>query len=240
MEKEEILERLSMFNGITLDEQTHTYYKDNKIYTSVSHKIKNFIEDFDTNTIAERTAIKRGVEKQDLIDLWEAERDYSNWLGDFIHKWIEDYYNKVYRELPNDPHLINRINKFNNMFASHLHKLTPIAFEKIVYLEDKKIAGTIDSLFLFKGKLYMIDWKTNKRIKTDGDLHYKMMLPPFGHQKENELNKYSLQQSMYSIMLERVGLKIEKKLICYLGKTESKFLVCKDYESLLKKQIKTF
>ena len=240
MEKEEVLEKLSKFSDIRLDEKTHTYYKGNQIYTSVSHINKRFIQDFDTDTITERTAIKRGVEKQDLIDLWEAEKNYSNWLGHFIHKWIEDYYNKIYRELPNDPHLINRINKFNNMFASHLHKLTPIAFEKIVYLEDKKIAGTIDSLFLFKGKLYMIDWKTNKKIKTDNDNHFNMLLPPFENEKENELNKYSLQQSMYSIMLERVGLKVEKKLICYLGETESKFLVCKDYENLLKEQIKTF
>lgn len=230
-----VLQRLEKINDFNLriEHDTHTYYSNDQKFSSVSNFIKNFIVPFDTETIAERTAIKRGVKKEDLILDWERERDYSNWLGHQVHTWIENYYNKIIQELPTDLDVIDRINKFNIFYAKYLHKLTPIGIEKIVCLPEFKIAGTIDSLFWYDGKVYIIDWKTNKRIKTDKDRSFQNLLYPFEEYPENELNKYSLQQSMYALMLREVGIKVEAKLIFYIGKTETKIYKCKPFEEKL-------
>lgn len=95
------------------------------------------------------------------------------------------------------------------------------------------LAGTIDKLFLYDGKLIIGDWKTNKEIKTDNDWCFNKLLSPFDNIKENELNKYSLQLSIYAILLEEVGLEVSDFFICHIppNDLECEVYKCKDFRA---------
>jgi hypothetical protein len=131
--------------------------------------------------------------------------------------WIENYYNKVIQELPTNLDIIDRINKFNNIYATHLHKLEYIKAEQRIFSKDKLIAGMIDTLFLYKGQVFIVDWKTNLKWTDDSNTTYKKLLYPFSKYWENQHNEYSIQQSLYALILEEIGIKVKKMYLCYIG-----------------------
>ena len=54
----------------------------------------------------------------------------------------------------------------------------------------------IDALFLYRGKIYIIDYKTNKLFTTDDNIKYpEKLLYPFSHLNKTHLNEYSIQDS---------------------------------------------
>jgi hypothetical protein len=76
----------------------------------------------------------------------------------------------------------------------------------------------IDSIFLFKGKIYILDWKTNKLFTTDENLKFKeKMLPPFENYFKTHLNEYSIQISMYALILEEWGFEIGGGYLVHIG-----------------------
>ena len=95
--------------------------------------------------------------------------------------------------------------------------------ELIMYDEELGLAGTID-LAVFSGKkVTLIDWKTNKKISKDcyGKKGYKVLKD----MDASNINKYSLQLTMYAYMLERKGWEIDKLILVHL--MEDKY---KEYE----------
>jgi ATP-dependent exoDNAse (exonuclease V) beta subunit len=75
---------------------------------------------------------------------------------------------------------------------THLHKLTPIKFEQRIFSKKYQIAGMIDSLFLYKDKLVMVDYKTNKKFTLSSDYN-KKLLRPFEEYDKCHLTEYSIQ-----------------------------------------------
>ncbi len=71
-------------------------------------------------------------------------------------------------------------------------------------------------LFLYRGKIYIIDYKTNKKFTTDKDLVYKeYLLHPFNKYYKTHLNEYSIQVSMYALILREWGIDVGGD-ICYI------------------------
>ena len=217
--KEEILKQLEVFNdpNFIFKEEEHEYEMFGEKFTSVTRFIEQFHEKFDSDYWSKRKADKEGVEQQVILDRWQDINDHSNMIGTFTHNWIEDYFNKKYRELPTDPLLIDRINKFNLIYSKELHKLEPVKFEVKIFSKIWKIAGTIDALFLYKDKLYIIDYKTNKKFTTDKDVKFKKyLLKPFEKYYETHLNEYSIQLSLYSLILEQYEINVNGMYLVYI------------------------
>jgi len=107
------------------------------------------------------------------------------------------------------------------IFAKHLHKLEPLKFEVRVFSKKWKIAGMIDSLFIHRGKIFILDWKTNKNFTTDENLKYKeKLLAPFEDFYKSHLSEYSIQLSFYALILEEWGFDVGGAYLVHIGPGE--------------------
>lgn len=217
----EIRDRLTCFkdSNFKFEPQWHRYTYGGKKYTSVTTFLKNFHKPFDQDYWSKKKSDDYGVPQEWLLEEWKEKNDRANEVGTSTHNWIEGYFNQIYQPLPTDLDVIDRINKFNRIFATHLYKLQPIQFELRIFSKKYPIAGTIDSLFLYKGKLFIMDWKTNSDFRHDDHPkgRYEKLLEPFGDFYKNHLNEYSIQVSLYALILEEWGFDIRGGYLVHFG-----------------------
>jgi ATP-dependent exoDNAse (exonuclease V) beta subunit len=195
----------------------HKYTYNDRPYISATQFLSNFHEKFDSDYWSKKKAHELGISQEEILASWQEKNDYANNLGTKTHEWIENYFNGLYQPLPTDLDLIHRINKFNLIFAKQLYKLKPLKFELKVFSKKYPIAGTIDSIFVYKNKLYILDWKTNTRFETDETKRFKKLLYPFNKYWENHLNEYSIQISLYSMILKEWGFNVSAGYLCHIG-----------------------
>ena len=217
MTKSEFLEKLEYYSDdkFSFNEQQHKYKYKGEEFISVTTFLSKFHKPFDFNYWVKKKAEEDGVTVQEKKEEWRKINERSNYIGSYTHDWIENYFKGIYQPLPVDSDVINRINKFNNIFGEKLSKLTPLKFEQKIFSEKLKIAGMIDSLFIYKGNVIMLDWKTNKKFDYEGGYYY--LLHPFDTLYQNHLNEYSIQLSLYSLILEEIGIDVRAMYLCYIG-----------------------
>ena len=216
---ETILTKLKKYdddNNFKFDEPSHTYTYGDATYTSVTTYLDKFHKPFDTEFHSKKTAKKLGIPQEEVLKLWKDKGDVSCDMGTEVHLWIENYYNKVLQEIPTNLESVKRINMFNILYVEKLHKLELIKCEQRIYSKKLKIAGMIDTLFLYKGNIIMLDWKTNGKMTSDVDCTYNKLLYPFNQYWENSLNKYSIQQSLYALILKEIGIEVKAMYLGYL------------------------
>jgi ATP-dependent exoDNAse (exonuclease V) beta subunit len=238
--KDEILKKLDCFIDplFKFDPKLHRYTYDDEVLQSVTKTVEKFHKPFDTEAVAKRTSEKTGVDAEILKKEWAETNRYANVVGTATHEWIEDYFNGNWKSLPTNPDIIHRINKFNKIFCSHLHKLTPVKFETRIFSKKWKLAGTIDALFLKDDKLYILDYKTNKDFKDDEhkDGKWEKLLDPFGDFYKNHHNEYSIQLCLYAAILEQWGIDIAGAYLVYIGPgdDDARLIKVKDMRPIIK------
>lgn len=214
------------------NEATHTYtYVDPKsgmqvqTFSSVTGFISQFKEKFDSKTIASRVAKKRGVSPSAILEEWKGISDTAMDLGTDVHKWIEDYYNGTNPAEPTHPGVLSRVNFFRQIHAERLYKLAPVKQEFRLFSRKWGLAGTMDALFRLGHDYYVGDWKTNKKFTTDDDSakdkYAKKLLYPFEDLWDNSVNGYSIQLSMYRLLLqEEANFRTEGAFLVWIGPNE--------------------
>jgi ATP-dependent exoDNAse (exonuclease V) beta subunit len=197
----------------------HRYTYEGEPFISVTRFIQQFHKPFEQDYWSKKKAEQAGVPQDWILAEWKKLNDYANEVGTDTHQWIEDYFNQIWKPLPNNLDVIHRINKFNKIYAKQLHKLEPLKFEVRVFSPKWKIAGMIDSLFVYRGKIYILDWKTNKDFTDDNHPKgtYEKLLAPFQDHFKNHLNEYSIQLSLYSLILEEWGFQVGGAYIVHIG-----------------------
>ena len=222
------------------DPKNHQYNYNGTLYTSVTQFISQFHKKFDQEFWSKEKAEERGISQQEILNEWKEKNDYANLVGSETHQWIEDYFNGIYRQLPTNIDIINRINKFNISYAKDLQKLTPIKFELKIFSKKYPIAGTIDSLFLYKDKLIIFDYKTNGKFTNDDhkDGKWEKLLEPFDDIFKNHLNEYSIQVSLYSLILEEWGFDIKASYLLHIGPNEEDAKIYKAHD--FKDKLRTY
>jgi len=222
--KDLLLDKLECFNDIDFkfDPRLHKYTYLGQEFTSVTKFIQRFHKPFEQDYWSKKKAEEAGVPQDWILNEWKKLNDYANEVGTETHEWIEDYFNQVWKPLPSNPDVIHRINKFNKIFAKHLHKLEPLKFEVRVFSKKWKIAGMIDSLFIYKGKIFILDWKTNKMFTHDEHPKgkYEKLLEPFQDHYKNHLSEYSIQLSFYALILEEWGFDVGGAYLVHIGPDE--------------------
>ena len=183
------------------DPVKHKYTYEGDQFISVTQFIQRFHKKFDSDFWSQKKAEERGITKEEVLNEWKVLNDRANFIGTSTHNWIENYFNRIYQELPTDLDVIDRINKFNRIYATHLHKLTPLKFEQRVFSKKWKIAGMVDALFIYNDSLFIFDYKTNKEFTTENSYKEKL-LEPFNEYDKCHLTEYSIQLSLYSLILE--------------------------------------
>jgi ATP-dependent exoDNAse (exonuclease V) beta subunit len=240
--KSNILDKLECFNDpeFKFDPSKHRYTYLNDEFISVTRFIQQFHKPFEQEFWSKRKAEEAGVPQDWILNEWKKLNDYANEVGTDTHNWIEDYFNGIWKPLPTNLDVINRINKFNIIYANHLYKLEPLKFEVRVFSKKWKIAGMIDALFLYRGRIFIIDYKTNKFFSTDDNIKYpEKLLHPFSEYNKTHLNEYSIQISLYALILREWGFDVAGGYLIHIGPGEepAKMYKCVDMINILEEYL---
>jgi ATP-dependent exoDNAse (exonuclease V) beta subunit len=251
---QDFVKLIDSFSKICFFEKNHKYTIDGKpAKCSVSQLIKKYEKDFDSDKISKQVAIKQGVTQRDILRKWDFERDYSCHKGSEFHRIVENHFNnkkvkinrdllnlffKDYGEFKND----NYVQSYYNDIANYLKNFFDfyewwkkehilIKSEFIIGDSETGVCGTIDNLSFNKKtkELVIFDYKTNKSIKTK-NLYGEMFLNPLNHLDKCEFNKYSLQLSLYSVILEKItSFTVPKSYIVWVnGNDGYELMECMD------------
>ena len=216
-----IVSKLKCFDdpNFKFDPKYHKYTYGGRQYTSVTKFISSFHKPFEQDYWSKTKAEEAGVPQEWILKEWKDKNDRANFIGHSTHTWIENYFKNIPQQLPSDLDIIDRINKFNIIFGKQLHKLTPVTFELRIFSKKYPLAGTIDSIFLYNGKLFILDWKSKSEFKTDEHPkgRYEKLLNPFGNYWKNHLNEYSIQVGLYALILEEWGFDIRGAYLVHIG-----------------------
>jgi len=212
------LDKLKYFEdpNFIFDPKYHKYTYGGKQFESVTKFIQRFHKPFDQDFWSKKKAEETGVEQSEILEQWKKVNERANFIGTSTHNWIENYFNRVHQDIPVDLDVVDRINKFNLIYAEYLYKLIPLKFEQRIFSKKWKIAGMVDSLFLYKDKLIMIDYKTNKNFTTENSYGEKL-LEPFQDYDKCHLNEYSIQLSLYKLILKEIELDVKACYLLYIG-----------------------
>lgn len=198
-------------NSIQFFENSHRYIVNNVNFISVSTLISRFFREFDPDEAIERmmngpnwTPEHRYYDMSpDVIkELWRLNGEEQAFLGQNIHKQIENFFNDEPYENDDVFHL------FESFLNDHPN-LTPYKTEWRIYDEEFHIAGTVDLISQDGEYFDMYDWKRSKNIvdmETFEPIDFNQWNNGFGilnHMDDTDYNKYCLQLSAYKYILEK-------------------------------------
>lgn len=89
-------------------------------------------------------------------------RDDAGDYGTLLHKWVESFARGENPNMPINPMLNKAVKDFLKWVVEDDVKF--VCSEQPLYSRKYKVAGTLDTMALVKGKLYLGDWKTSSGI----------------------------------------------------------------------------
>jgi len=202
-----IHEKLRVFQDprFSFEPVAHKYLLGDRELLSATSWLKQFSQPFDAPKVAAEREAATGRPAQMFLDDWNQ----AAWIGTKTHEFIEHFYQSTAtREMVTcHPEVSVRCDKFLQLYQERLHTITPLAQELRVFHEPTGLCGTVDFLGqLEDGRVCIMDYKTSKKIDTDQDKIWRYLYKPFTHLGDNEHNKYSLQISLYRVLLEEAGI----------------------------------
>ena len=257
----------SSFSNIDFYEDKHEYFVNEKKtnqrvqYSSVSSVIHKYEQPFDKELVAERYALKHGLNKEDVLSEWKYSNLCSTISGTRVHLYGEGYTwltCGIFDKIPNEvkPQFVQPENwlvptspKENGVkkFYDELHPtLIPIGAEFMLSSENlnikTKMCGTTDLLFYFnhptdksKNGVVLSDWKTNKDLKKEyARTNNIMMKIPFDYLVDEPLSHYTLQFGCYQLMLESIGINIIGRRLIWIKDNDYELFKISDVTPILK------
>lgn len=228
---EQVRERLRVFDDprFRFDAGPHEYWLGKRRLTSATSLVKKFSKPFNKNLQAPLTAAKTGQTVAQVLAEWER----SGWVGSRLHEYIEWWYDGKVSEgyYHEDPEVALRSRKFREFQHERLGNYQAVGQEIRMFhvppesVDDPSaggLSGTLDFLgwHVPSQRLYVLDWKSSKKITTDKEGGYGNLFAPFEDVKKNEYNEYSLQISIYRIFLELIGIPTAGGAIVHLPANE--------------------
>lgn len=241
MNIEEVKERLKKFQDdkFIFEPIEHKYTYTNKPLISCTTFIERFKKPFDKKYWSQKKAKDNGVSVESIVEKWDKKRDRACDLGTMVHDNIEHFYeNNKFKKL-SDKEANDRIKEFQKLYDKELYKFQHIASEVMMFHNEWGIAGTFDQLFYKDGEIIIADWKTNEKFTTNKDYAFEYLKYPFNRYKKNSLTIYSIQISIYRLMLEHVGINTSYGFIVHIPpKGECQIYKLLDFRDILKKYFK--
>lgn len=213
------LELGELYDLVSLKEDTHEYSVRNDSRTNYispstcvtctfpkfeSQKFARFIVNspkFSVGPYAKFRNFKDPIEA--IQKEWQRIGQEAIDLGVKLHADIENYYKSGGQKLPDpmDDESFKQFLNFDNE-VRRVNNWTPYVSELRIRDVDFTICGTIDMLFTTKsGDLVMVDWKRSKKNFDESRNSYG--LGPLCNVPASQLNKYSLQQNIYSYIFNK-------------------------------------
>lgn len=169
--------------------------------------IKKFFKPFDAVAVSEKIADKRGTTPQALRHEWKQMGAQASKDGDAVHayiEWLTTGRGVTPLSINNDR--VHNLKKQAKRAVVRLRNAGMIVIdaEMIIFSAGLGLAGQIDCVAKnSKGYYIIIDWKTNKELKTENG--WEQGLSPLGHLDNCNMNHYKLQLSLYHYILQSEG-----------------------------------
>jgi hypothetical protein len=231
-------------HSIRFREQYHTYIDDRgSRYVSGTSFFKPYFSKFDAPVIAEKCSNGTnpkyaGRDPREIMAEWKAEGQRGTDEGDNVHLYAELWpisngHPSVEPISERCAALFQQVDEvFFDLILNRGYQV--IASEKIIFSPELLVAGTIDLLLMdpAKNKIIIADWKQNKAALTTTN-QYQSLLPPLEHLQDTEINKYSLQLSIYQYILTREnyfpGISDYERMLIHLSPDQAAEYIHLDY-----------
>jgi hypothetical protein len=212
---------------IVFNEEHHAYICHDpekpqpEIWTSATTFIKKFKPEFDGKSVAAKVSKNKkskwyGIAPEQIEAIWKDEAERATTLGSWYHKQQEtnilscETIDFDGHELKVHPPLYD---EFGEKIAPNQKLQDGIYPEHLIYLPSMKLAGQSDLVYVADGKINIIDYKSNKEIKTKGFTSWEgitaRMNMPIGHLDDCNYIHYNLQLSLYMYMMLKHNPKLE-------------------------------
>lgn len=204
--------------------ENHSYKSiddDNIEWISVTKLISYFKNPFDADAVAKKVSKNKkskwfGIEPKLIKEIWNNESKRATTLGTFYHDQREAdlcSFASIERDGVTVP-VFKPLESDKGTKIAPSQKLEPGVYpEHMVYLRSKGICGQSDLVEVVNGKVNIIDYKTNKEIKTKSYVNWeglseKMSLPVTNLDDCN-FNHYALQLSIYMYIILKHNPKLK-------------------------------
>ena len=165
---------------------------------------------------------------QDILNDWEKRRN----RGTIVHKEIEEFLISENNQIKTTNLDSKSIQGLKFLQEKCMSNADNFLFPEVkICAEELQLAGTIDLMIYNKkkNKIYLIDWKTNQKIKKTG--YNKGIKPSTKLIDDCSFNRYTLQLSMYQYILEKFyTAHIDGLYIIHLKEDDYDILQC-DFQS---------
>lgn len=160
------------------------------------------------------------------VDVANQISQFASNNGTKFHKLVEDYVNNVDAEYDAEKYEVAL--KLFNQFKTLLDDVDNIHYqESALYSEQLGIAGRVDCIAEYNGKLSVIDFKSSSKPKY-----------------ESQIQNYFVQETGYALMYEEMtGHKVEQivtLISCHSGETQVFVKNPADYVDTLKQYIQEY
>jgi hypothetical protein len=192
--------------------ETHSYTSLNPDelieWTSVTKFVSLFKDKFDTIKVAAKSSKNKrskwhGISPEEIQQIWANEAKRATDLGTWYHNQREsditgiDTIERQGIAIP----IIKPIIQDGVKFAPDQKLTEGIYPEHLVYLKSAALCGQSDLVEVIKNTVNIIDYKTNKEIKTESYKNWEgisqKMSGPCSHMDDCNFNHYALQLSTY-------------------------------------------
>ena len=240
--KNNIIKELQYFKGIKFHEEQHFYtLNDYKFGISATSLIETYGQEFDSDSVSQMVANKRGISQQEVLNEWKKENEFSCIKGSCIHLkaqslWMGTNYEIDYNTINSNidknrlkkeydimsKQAINFYNDYKNMYDM-------IQDEFIVWSKEFDIAGSIDGIMYNKytQQCCILDFKSNKDLQFESKYHKKMKVPLH---KLDDVNgqHYYIQLSIYKYLIEKyTNIKVDETFIVYFNINANNYEIIK-------------
>lgn len=232
---------------LLFDPVPHKYFfkeKPDIKLTSISTLIDLYGETFDEDKMSKRTAEKRKVSQEEILEEWKINRDKAATKGTLYHA-------KKEKEVLSKSGVFKHPEVNGIKQALDITELKPGIYpELIVYHPKYNLVGTADLVILYSdGTFNLSDYKTNAKLEFTGYPVYnpkthqrspKKMYPPISHLDDCKGIRYSLQLSAYAFMLNEAGYTPNQLRIDHVqfDEDEQDIMIVEYPVNYLKKEVK--
>lgn len=197
---------------IVFDEPTHIYTVkgSSKGYISCTGFLHAFFGHFDPDAIIKkmmsspkwRESKYYGKTAAEIKAGWDENGRVASEAGTEMHLAIEMFLNDAADLIPEHVMKTREWSYFMDFWRDHGADLEPYRMEWEVWVEEIKLAGSIDGIFRRRsdGRFLIYDWKRSKEIKTSNG--FQSGLGPMAHLPDCNYWHYSLQLNVYRWILE--------------------------------------
>ncbi len=197
----------NLFEKAKYDQTQRSYVLNGKKLRSVSSLIGDLKPIFDKEAVSKKVALKEGKSQEDVLKAWEEKANLGRDKGEKLHNYITS---KITSEEDDLVAILEDKTQPMQAFDKIWKKLQQQCQAELVAQEyevndiEYGVTGRLDALFKFtignKETFHLLDWKTGK-FRSEN--RYEKLLDPFSEFDNAEFITYSIQISLYRLMLER-------------------------------------